>query len=102
MPPVSEVGVTQARLLHPPAYRSPCFGAENQVRTKPPFKRWRVMPRSGCARAIATEAFIEVFLEGCPEAQTLQQYATRFCHLLETRQADDFPSGWRKLRPAGF
>jgi transposase len=37
------------------------------------------------------QRFIKAFLEGCPEAQTLQRYATRFCHLLKTREADCFP-----------
>ena len=37
------------------------------------------------------QIFVEAFLELCPEAQTLHRYATRFCHMLKTRQADDFP-----------
>ncbi|MDQ3398796.1 MAG: ISL3 family transposase [Deinococcota bacterium] len=41
------------------------------------------------------QRFIKAFLAECPEAQTLQRYATRFCYLLKTRQADDFPE-WLK------
>lgn len=37
------------------------------------------------------QRFVKAFLEECPEAQTLQHHATRFCHLLKTRQAADFP-----------
>ncbi len=37
------------------------------------------------------QRFIKAFLEGCPEAQTLQRYAARFCYLLKTREADCFP-----------
>ncbi len=39
------------------------------------------------------QRFVKAFLELCPDAQVLQHYATRFCHLLKTQQADDFP-GW--------
>ena len=38
------------------------------------------------------QTLIKAFLKLCPEAQTLRAYATRFCHLLKTQEADGFPN----------
>lgn len=47
------------------------------------------------------QQFIKAFLAGCPEAQTLQRYATRFCHLLKTREAEGFPKWLGEARSCG-
>jgi len=44
------------------------------------------------------QLFVKTFLELCPEARTLQHYATCFCHLLKTREADGFPDWLEQAR----
>ena len=47
------------------------------------------------------QVFIKAFLDGCPEAQTLQRYAVQFCRMLKSRQADDFPDWLEEARTCG-
>ena len=47
------------------------------------------------------QQFIKAFFELCPEARTLQHYATRFCHLLKTRGAASFPVWLEQARTCG-